>query len=238
MGIVKRSCKRIVDRLIQRQRVRERKTEYEVNRLMILTLTLAGCSYEPVFPPESGKDDSACRGVWTERVNGELKKFNEYWHSGLRACVLEPIQLSTWEATSEKRARDNVTCTPQPNLSTMWLKAENNFYSYRDNKIFIHLDASTGIAKRLIIGITDNGKPTYMRQEFCYYLRTDTEVEPVNPQDHGQQILFDLELSASSALFTPMEIFKYQAAGPNVNMVRFDMNNDIDWTFCPTRKTP
>lgn len=186
---------------------------------------------------ESG--DTKCRGEWSERdENNNLKKYIEYWHTGIGNCLREPLPLSQWEKSNEKRSEKVITCEPQVDLPSMWLKSNSNYYSYRNERIYIELNSETGVGKRLLIGELESGEKSYIRQEFCFYLRSDLEDEPVNPQDYGNMILFDLEYSASSSLFTPMEIYNYSENLDGLNLLKMDNNYGVDWSWCPSESTP
>lgn len=185
----------------------------------------------------SSEVNDECRGEWSEDTSSGLKKFNEFYQKGL-GCVTEQVALSQWEKSFEKRSNDDVQCTPQVDLGTMWLRSSNNFYTYKNNRIYLELDASTGEARRLIIAELENGKPVITREKFCYYLRTDGEIESVNPQDYGAMILFDLEFASSSSSFHPMEIYNYSEVGDDLFLTKMDNNSGVDWTFCSTNSTP
>lgn len=208
--------------------------------IFFVTFLLQSCN-------ESGEEETSlkkqikdCRGEWSERdSSGDLKKYEEYWHEGLESCVTENRALTTWEESLEKRRRNSVSCEPQYGIPTLYLKSANNYYSYRNGKIFLELNSDTGQFRRLILGEQENGEGVFIREIGCFYQREDVEVEPVNPQDYGKQLLLDLELAASSKSLHPMEIYRYHESSPgNWEMTRFDQNDDIDWTFCTPDSLP
>ena len=184
---------------------------------------------------EASTDSKVCKGEWTERDSDGLvrKRFIEYYHSGMKACVTENKDLTQWEKSLIDRFEDSVTCEPQTDLLSMWLRSSNQYYAYRNDKIFVELDASKGEARRLIIGELEDGSLSYNRQVFCYYLRTDIEAEPVNPTDYGAMLLFDVELASTSSIFHPMEIYNYTDVGNDLLLTKMDDNSGVDWTWCP-----
>lgn len=148
-------------------------------------------------------------------------------------------KLSWFERSMAKRLRANVQCSPQPELDNLWLKSANNFYAYRNDKIFLELNSTTGIFRRLIIGEGKSNEQRFYREIGCFFIREDKEVEPVKPKDYGKQILLDLELAASSKVLHPMEVYRYDSVTPgNWEFVRFDDQSGVNWKFCPTRTTP
>lgn len=199
-------------------------------------LALYGCKTESTDTATLSSQN--CRGEYTViDTNGLVRqRFNEYQSS--IGCLTDPIQLTQWEKTTNDRFDKKISCTPQPDLPSMWLKSSGNYYSYRNSKIYIELNAAKGEAKRLIVGEMPDGSPSYQRQIFCYYVRTDLETESTNPHNYGAMILFDLELSASSNIFSPMEIFNYSVSGNNFLMTKMDDNTGLDWTWCPGESVP
>jgi hypothetical protein len=150
-----------------------------------------------------------------------------------------PEKLSTWEKSLQKREAKNIKCSPQPVLPTLYLKSANNFYEYRNNRIYLKLNSVSGEFTRIISGEGIDNHPVFTRDFGCYYLREDLEDEPVNPTNYGLQILLDLELAASSRPLHPVEVFSITQSNPtNIEMLRFDDNTGVDWKWCPTRKTP
>jgi hypothetical protein len=200
--------------------------------LILISLAFLSCK-EDTKKDENFVSMNNCRGEWSEvDSKGNLLKFNKYYHQGMGACITDNVALSQFEKSSEKRQNNNIECTPQVDLPSMYLRASNNYYKYRNDKIYIDLDASTGEARRLIIGEMENGNSSYSRQVFCYYLRTDTEDEPVNPQEYGSMILFDLADGASSGSFHPMEIFSYDESNNDLFLTKMDNQFGVDYKFC------
>jgi hypothetical protein len=200
----------------------------------VLILYLVGCKEQS--GSTSGVIPASCKGEWTEKDENGLvrKRFAESWNSGMQACLTENKPLTQWETSLNTRFDHDVTCTPQSDLPTMWLRSANGYYTYRNDRVFIELNASTGQARRLIFGETPDGRPSYTRQAFCYFLRTDNETEPVNPTDYKSMLLFDLELGAGSNLFRPMEIYNYVVNGNDLRLTMMSDNSGVDWTWCPT----
>lgn len=208
-------------------------------RLFLFALcivSISGCKTES---DSSGTSKvSSCRGEYTVVDSSGLvrQRFNEYQSS--MGCLTDPVPLTQWEKSTNDRFDKKISCTPQTDLPSMWLKSSGNYYSYRDSKIYVELNATTGEAKRLILAEMPDGSASYIRQVFCYYVRTDNEVEPVNPQNYGSMILFDLELSASSEIFSPMEIYNYTNTASSLNLKKMDSNDGVDWTWCPADSVP
>lgn len=200
-----------------------------------LLLCTTACNEENTNT-QASETSANCRGEWTEKNEAGLviKRYEEYWHSGMKACVTENRTLSQWEKSILKRYNHNVQCSPQPDLPTMWLRSSNNYYTYRNNRVYLHLNSSTGEAARLIIGEMPNGKTSYSRQVFCYFVREDIETEPVNSYDYGAMILFDLEEGASTSVLHPMEIYNFTETPTDFLLTKMDDNTGVDWTWCPT----
>lgn len=206
--------------------------------LFMIFLMVLSCNEdtEVTSRPTNQKE---CRGEWnTTDSQGNLKKYKETWNSYAKECFRENIPLSQWEKSLEKRKKHDVQCTPQVDIPNLWLRSSNNYYSYRNNRIFLELDASTGEARKLIVGELDNGEKSFKREIFCFYIRTDIENEPVNPHNYGDMILFDSELGASSRSFHPMEIYNYETLPNGFSLTMMNNNHGVGWTWCPTRKTP
>ncbi|MBX7232044.1 MAG: hypothetical protein K1X29_08155 [Bdellovibrionales bacterium] len=204
----------------------------KVGILFIFMFLLFGCKQEQ--DANGTASGSICRGEYTVKDSNGLvrQRFNEY-NSSL-GCLTDPVPLTQWEKSSNQRFDKKISCTPQADLPSMHLKASGNYYSYRNSRIFMELNSSTGEAKRLIIGEMPDGRLSFNRQVFCYYLRTDVETEPTNPFDYGKLLHLDLELSASSDLLSPQELYNYQVNGNDILLHKLDDNSEIDWTFCPT----
>jgi hypothetical protein len=180
----------------------------------------------------------SCRGEFVITDSNFLvrQRFNEY--QGSLGCLIDPMPLTEWEKSKNRRFDTKVKCTPQTDLPSMWIETNGNYYSYRDSKIFIELNSSTGEARRLILGEMPDGSPSFQRQVFCYYLRTDVETEPTNPHSYGAMLLFDLELSSSSNSFSPMEIYNYSQVGSDLHLNMMDDFSSMDWTWCPSESVP
>lgn len=165
-----------------------------------------------------------CRGIYTVRDGlGVLKKFNEYSLNG--KCVKETASLSQWEKTTEARSKKKVRCTAQPQFSSRSLISDNNYYSYRDGKVFLNFNSSTGEYLKLTTAESKNGEPVFSRLQGCFYERSG-------------QILLDSIDVASSQYFDPMEIFTYTEDPVSMHMVRFDDSTNWDFKFCPFLNSP
>lgn len=201
---------------------------------MIVIWICTGCIETKDSETSSSATSANCKGTYTVKDSNGLirQRFNEY--STQLGCLTDPVPLTHWEASLNKRFDTKVTCTPQTDLPSMYLKSNGNYYSYRNSKIFIELDSTTGQARRLIIGEMPDGSLSFNRQVFCYYLRTDVETEPTNPFNYGALLHFDLELSASSNSFSPQELYNYRLIGNDLLLQKLDDNTGVDWTWCPT----
>lgn len=193
----------------------------------------AGCIETETASTESSTATS-CRGTVESRDANNLVRSRYIEYQSQLGCLTDPVPLTQWETSLNKRFDTKIKCTPQVDLPSMYLKSNGNYYSYRDSKILIELDASSGQARRLIIGEMPDGSLSFNRQVFCYYLRTDNEIESTNPYNYQEMLHFDLELSASSNIFSPQEIYNYQVNGNDLLLKKMDDNTGVDWTWCPT----
>lgn len=199
--------------------------------LLALLIFISSCKESD--SNQASEKTSSCRGEYAVKDSNGLvrQRFNEY--SSSLGCLTDPMPLTQWEISFNKRFDAKIGCTPQSDLPSMWIKTNGNYYSYRDSKIFIELNSAKGEARRLIIGEMPNGRLSFNRQIFCYYLRTDNEIEPTNSINYGSLLQFDLELSASSSQFSPQELYNYKAAGNNLLLQKLDDNTGVDWSWCP-----
>ncbi len=214
--------------------------------LFIYTFLLAGCLSGNSGTP-TAVSPSACntdiRYDWDD-ANQETRKYTEYLNDVTKTCGQKRLQLTTYEKGLDYRRRNKTLCKPQ-SIGSVWLKTNGNFYSYRNDRIYLELNAESGQFRRISIGITSDNhsaggnRPSFSRDLGCFYIRTDHETEPVNPQNYGSQILLDLGPSkASTEEVKPSEIFRYTKSGNSWITTRFDMNSDIDWSFCPESLVP
>lgn len=181
--------------------------------LLLLSVTFQACG-------------QPCAGTYTERdAAGNLKKYNDHTVSGMSGCVKDNMELSHFEATMESRTKRSVKCTPQYSFSSTTLVSSNNFYSYRDGKVYLDLNSLTGEYSKLTLAEDKSGNPVYTKLVGCFYERSG-------------QILLDTTDSASSQYFDPMEIFTYTASSSTLEMVRYDDSVDWDYRFCPYLDTP
>jgi hypothetical protein len=130
------------------------------------------------------------------------------------------------------------------------LRAAGNYYSYRDGKLLIDLDASTGIYRKLTLAETKDqaigyrkgalvfakeNDAAFTRQQGCFYVRTGTGVDA----SFGTQILLDSDKLIASEYFVPFEIFRIEDDGPSSMFLRrFDYIDNWNGRFCPELSTP
>lgn len=200
--------------------------------MFILFLSMTACQSKDSTSTKT--ETLTCKGVYYERINGELKKFVQYEKDG--QCLTDNLSLSRFEKTLESWNKNSVTCKPQPSFPSRTLVAANNYYSYRDGKAYLDFDSSTGIFRRIVLAENDQGEPVYARLQGCYYQRTGTGVDV----GFGKQLLLDTDVDkiVTSQDFDPMEIFQYTEAANEVNMLRFDDTKDYDYRNCPYLRTP
>ena len=118
----------------------------------------------------------------------------------------------------------------------MTLTSSNNYYTYRDGRILLDLDASTGIYRRIELGQNSDGSIAFSRNEGCFYWRTGTGVDA----SLGTQLLLDNDVPrwASSGLFQALEIFRVDTVDSIVSMTRFDNTSGWNYAFCPYMSVP
>lgn len=175
--------------------------------LLLLLFVSSGCG--PV-----------CGGIHSERDSqGKLVKYRET--PGTTGCLKENLPLSRWEQTNEAWKGG---CKPQTSPS-MSLVSSSNFYSYRDGKIYLDLDSSTGEYRKLTLAESKDGPPLMTRLRGCFYERSG-------------QLLLDTRNVVSDQYFDPMEIFTYTESSASMEMVRFDDSQEWGYRECPTLDTP
>jgi hypothetical protein len=173
-----------------------------------------------------------CLGVYYERTDsGELKKFKEELRHG--QCMTDNLPLSAWEASLERRRKAGVQCAPQPEVPNSTLVTRGNYYSYRDDRLMLRLDSSTGIFRKLLLAEDRSGNPVFSRLEGCFWQRTGIGADAA----FGTQLLLDSTLAASTGPFDPMEVYRV-TWGASVEMARFDSISDWTYQFCPEATTP
>ena len=189
---------------------------------------LAGIGCESASSNGSSSPTSdACGTTWTQVDQyGNLKKYASHVSSS-GACLVANQSLTRWEQTNFSYSKYNVQCAPVPTFASRSLKADSNFYSYRDQKVFYSLNSETGVYRRIVLGEDAQGKPTFSRLKSCFYERNG-------------EILFDTDVAklATSSAVDLWEIYSYTQIGSNLELIRFDDSNN-GWTayFCPTLKT-
>jgi len=124
-------------------------------------------------------------------------------------------------------------CSPQGFGAT--LEASGNYYSYRNNKEFVNLDAATGMYQRLIQGeARTNSSTVYSKEVGCYYVRDGSGIDAA----YGKQILFEAALDQGTEHFNPTEIYKIEQTGSSYLLTRNDDIGDWGYAFCPDLRTP
>lgn len=210
--------------------------------LLIALLTCLTSCKEQVESVSTNPGASHCKGEYTVTDNNGLvrNRYEESWNSGMNACLTENKPLTQWEISLNTRFDHDVRCTPQVDLPTLRLRSSSNFYSYKNDRIFVELNSASGVGRRLIIGELPDGSMSFNRQIFCYYLRTDVETEVAStPTDYKKMMLWDLELGASSSAFHSMEIRNYEDIGGGLFQTNLMNDNEgVDYAFCPTLNTP
>lgn len=209
--------------------------------MAIFILLFSSCEEESATTADSGVSATFCKGIYYSRdSNGDLQKYNEFLQKDQKKCLTDKIGLTKFEASTERRRKQNVKCKPQPEFNSKALRANGNYYSYRDNRYFIDFDSTTGEFRRLTIGSDKNGNTVFQRDLSCYYVRTDLEVEPVRSFDYETQLMLDFsESPISSASFVPVEIFKIGTNGSgDWSFERYDETFSWSFSFCPQNTVP
>lgn len=204
---------------------------------LAFTLSLSACDGTSDSTRSAAPSASSCKGVYyTHSSSGQLQKWNQYWQADQGACLTDTMPLSNWQTTSAKFINNVVQCTPQAGISSQTLIAANNYYSYRDGKVLLDLNSSTGIYRKITTGYDTTGAPLFSRSEGCFYQRTGAGVDAAR----GPQLLLDTNVAqfASTEDVVPFEIFTYTISGINVAMTRFDSVADWDYTYCPASRVP
>ncbi|MBK8201519.1 MAG: hypothetical protein IPK68_04075 [Bdellovibrionales bacterium] len=205
----------------------------------LIAMVSLGCSKAPQQP---SAESAECRGTYYKRssISNELMKYNETFNSSLGQCLAQSVEITNFEKTLDERQRKNVKCSPQSGLPSMTLKASGNFYSARDDHHYIDLNAETGEYRMLSIGTFYDGRTVIERRLGCYYLRTDTETEPINSRNYGSMIMFGQENAAMSDPTGYDEIYNYTDTGVGFEIVDPSPSYRMDWTyeFCPFLSLP
>lgn len=169
---------------------------------------------------------ASCRGIfYLTDSQGRLSKWDQYWQAGQGVCLTDKLSLSNWEQSLQNWTLNKTACKPQSQVQSQSLVASGNFYTYRDNRILLDLNATTGVYRRLVLAQGRDGSMLFTRLQGCFYVRTDS----VN----GSQLLLDTVPAASSDDFDPVEIFSYSNTGVGLSLVRYDDVGDWSAAFCP-----
>lgn len=201
--------------------------------LSFIAFAFFGCKQEDHSVAQAS-GSVACKGIYFERQNGSLKKYNQYERNGV--CYTDNLALTRWETTIEAWSKANVQCVPQPEFQSKSLITDSNYYSYRDGRAYLDLDSATGVFRRLILAEDEQGNQVFARLQGCFYYRIGQGVDA----HHGAQLLLDtiIQKTASSQYFDPMEIYSVTADGSSLHMVRFDESRDWNYRFCSEIRTP
>lgn len=170
---------------------------------------------------------------------GIVKRYEYYKTQNNEECKQGQIPLSRFEQGIRRRAEKDIKCVPQTELSEeVYLKASNNFYDYRNDKYFLHLDPETGIYRRILLGEDKNGNPAHIKEIGCFWARKDNETELWDSQDYGLQILIDQANAASSNNTKSEEVYKITKL--NNEWTFLGVNETQTWSelFCPSGSTP
>lgn len=165
-----------------------------------------------------------CENTYTERDEyGNLKKYHEYSQNG--QCLKDNVPLTFWEDSVEKRTKRGIACKPVSTFPSRSLKSSGNLYTYRDDRVLLDLNSSTGEYRRIVYGEGKDGQKTFIRQQGCFYERDG-------------YLFLDTDNAASSTAVTHWEVFTYQESGGLFVMSRWEQTQDWDFRFCITLKTP
>lgn len=205
----------------------------QIRMIAFVSLILViGCKETQDSAPQASS--KACRGIYFERESGVLKKYNQYELNG--QCYTDNMALTRLEYTQEAWQKNNVHCTPQNMFSSRTLISANNTYSYRNNRIWLDLDAQTGIYRRIVLSEDQNGNPTYSKLQSCFYYRE------AQGQDiaYGRQLLLDTAVNKiiTNQTLDAAEVFKISDNGTGLNMIRWDDSADWDYRMCPYLSVP
>ncbi len=116
-------------------------------------------------------------------------------------------------------------------------KSANNFYQYRNERIWLDLDAQTGVFRRLVLSEDRNGQSGFSKLQGCFFYREGQGVDA----GFGKQILLDTTNVAkliTNQNLDAAEIFTLTESGSNLNMVRWDSSEDWTYQFCPYLSVP
>jgi hypothetical protein len=165
---------------------------------------------------------------------GVYKKYRYYKLKDSDSCIKQEVQLSYFEKSLRKRARLNIQCTPQTFINEeVYLAAANNYYEYRNDRLFFHINPFTGIYQRISYGEDEEGNILHNKEEGCWYIREDREDELWGAVDYGIQIYFERPKSASSNLSKPNEIYRITRMDNDWHMTSFDETREWTYAFCP-----
>ncbi len=116
-------------------------------RLICLVMVAAACaSCDPSSSNSpSSSDSKPCGSTWTTVDSyGNLKKYSSHMSSS-GSCLIENQALTKWEASNFAFTKNNVQCAPVPTFRSRSMVSASNYYSYRDGKVFVSLNAETSV---------------------------------------------------------------------------------------------
>lgn len=170
---------------------------------------------------------------------GVVKRYRYYKLRNSSSCYRREEPLTNFEKGIRKRARQNIQCEPQNEiLNEVFLRSANNYYAYKNNKIFLHLDPHTGIYRRVYFGENENGQTVHSKEIGCFWLRIDQEDELWGAVDFGLQLYIDQPKSAKSNVAMANEIYRIDSMGTEWEMTSNDQTFDWEYTFCPHLSIP
>jgi hypothetical protein len=204
----------------------------------LIALLLCATSCNQKAGDSAAAAPTSCKGEYAVKDANDVvrQRFNEFYVKGM-GCVTDPVSLTTFEKQEAQRFDRRIQCVPQA-MQSVTLLSRNNYYSPRNDSIWLDLNAQTGIFRRLIVGQTAAGAPLFTRDIGCWFQRSDNALESYGNREYGDQILLDLEEASSSLDLHPMEVYRYTKTGGNWDTVRFGDPTGVDWTFCPADSSP
>lgn len=217
---------------------------------------LVGCEAEQLEAIAEGKEtfQDYCSGE-PEKISGAyriyqevditddvgvLKRFRYYKVKNSESCYKQQMPLTYYEQGIRKRARLGIQCEPQTEITNeVFLKLSNNYYTYKNDKGYLHFDPDTGIYRRVYFGESKEGSQTIHSKELgCFWMRQDLENELWGAVDYGLQLYLDQPKSASSNVSKANEIYRIDSMVGMWQMTSFDQIGNWNYAFCPYLSTP
>lgn len=209
-------------------------------KYLIIVILFTSCKSHMTPEQRLAADKSACTPISYEYDEYGLKnKWKQRWNEFHETCYKEKINLTRFESGIRDRAKKNISCNPQADLpKSLSLKAHQNYYNYRDDKLWLHLNSDTGEYKRIFIGKDEHDQDVYGLEVGCFFTREDKEIEPLGDKEYGLQIYLDQKKSASSNLTRNNEVYRVYQDGNQWSFVSFDQVDNWSYMFCPHFETP